>query len=93
MNACPRSTTTGGTSLTKDSEMRWLAGNWFFLLMGVAFVAMHLFGHGGHGGHGDSRRRIDRAAQRGEPDTGDGRAPGATEAPSIIDKNDSGHQH
>ena len=30
--------------------MDWLAGNWFFALLFVAFIAMHLFGHG-HGGH------------------------------------------
>ena len=32
--------------------MEWLAENWFWVLIGVLFVAMHLFGHGGHGGHG-----------------------------------------
>lgn len=32
--------------------MTWFAENWFWLLFGVAFIAMHLFGHGGHGGHG-----------------------------------------
>ncbi len=32
--------------------MAWLAQNWIWLLFGVAFVAMHLFGHGCHGGHG-----------------------------------------
>ena len=32
--------------------MTWLAENWIWVLFGVAFVAMHLFGHGGHGGHG-----------------------------------------
>jgi len=31
--------------------MDWLAQNWIWVLFGVAFVAMHLFGHGGHGGH------------------------------------------
>ncbi|MBQ0831876.1 DUF2933 domain-containing protein [Marinobacter sp.] len=31
--------------------MEWLAENWFWTLIGIAFVAMHLFGHGGHGGH------------------------------------------
>ena len=34
--------------------MDWLSQNWFFVLLLVAFVGMHLFGHGGHGGH--SRR-------------------------------------
>jgi len=32
--------------------MTWLAQNWIWVLFSVAFVAMHLFGHGGHGGHG-----------------------------------------
>lgn len=24
--------------------------NWFWVVIGVVFVGMHLFGHGGHGG-------------------------------------------
>ncbi len=33
--------------------MDWLAENWFWVLLIVLFVVMHLFGHGGmHGGHG-----------------------------------------
>lgn len=32
--------------------MTWFAENWFWVLFGVGFIAMHLFGHGGHGGHG-----------------------------------------
>jgi hypothetical protein len=32
--------------------MTWFAENWFWVLFGVAFIAMHLFGHGDHGGHG-----------------------------------------
>jgi len=36
--------------------MEWLSENWVFLLVAVAFVAVHLFGHGGHGGHGGGRR-------------------------------------
>lgn len=32
--------------------MEWLANNWIWVLVGVLFVGMHLFGHGGHGGHG-----------------------------------------
>lgn len=34
--------------------MAWLAENWVWVLIGIAFVAMHLFGHGGHGGDGES---------------------------------------
>ena len=36
--------------------MQWLSENWIFILIAVAMVAMHLFGHGGHGGHGGERR-------------------------------------
>jgi len=32
--------------------MTWLTENWFWILTFVAFIAMHMFGHGGHGGHG-----------------------------------------
>jgi len=30
----------------------WIAQNWVWILVGLAFVGMHIFGHGGHGGHG-----------------------------------------
>ena len=36
--------------------MEWLSENWVWVVVAVAFVAMHLFGHGGHGGHGGGRR-------------------------------------
>ena len=36
--------------------MEWLSQNWVWVLIGVAFVAMHMFGHGGHGGHGGGGR-------------------------------------
>lgn len=32
--------------------MEWLSENWFWLLIGILFVAMHLFGHGRHGDPG-----------------------------------------
>ena len=32
--------------------MEWLTTNWLWLLIFVAFIAMHLFGHGSHGSHG-----------------------------------------
>ncbi len=43
----------------KAGAMAWLAENWIWVLFGIAFIAMHLFGHGGHGGHG-KRRGEDR---------------------------------
>ena len=44
--------------------MAWLTENWFWVLGFIAFIAMHLFGHGRHGGHGghnggDPQRRRD----------------------------------
>ena len=36
--------------------MQWLSENWVFVVVAVAFFAIHLFGHGGHGGHGGGRR-------------------------------------
>ncbi len=35
-----------------EATVEWLRDNWFFLLMFILFIAMHLFGHGMHGGHG-----------------------------------------
>ncbi len=32
--------------------MTWLTENWIWILFGMAFIAMHLFGRRGHGGHG-----------------------------------------
>ena len=31
--------------------MEWFSQNWVWALFFVAFIAMHLLGHGGHGGH------------------------------------------
>jgi len=37
--------------------MDWLSTNWVWVLIAIAFIAMHLFGHGGHGGRdGDADR-------------------------------------
>lgn len=36
--------------------MEWLQQNWFWVVVFVAFVGMHLFGHGGHGGCGGGHR-------------------------------------
>ncbi|WP_183775907.1 DUF2933 domain-containing protein [Phenylobacterium haematophilum] len=36
--------------------MAWLSQNWIWILAGLAFVALHLFGHGGHRGHGEGQR-------------------------------------
>ena len=40
--------------------MDWLASNWAWIVMIVAFFALHLFAHG-HGGHRHSRHAVQRA--------------------------------
>lgn len=50
--------------------MQWFLTNWFWVLIGVAFFAMHILGHGGHGGHaGHDRARPQSGA--GEADAND----------------------
>lgn len=40
--------------------MDWLASNWIWIVFAVAFLALHMFGHGGHG-----RQRRDPQRSRG----------------------------
>jgi hypothetical protein len=66
--------------------MTWLAENWFWVLFGVAFVAMHLFGHdshGSHSGHG-SHGGSGGGPPKKEPDE-----PGVTKRPNRTDA----HRH
>jgi hypothetical protein len=61
--------------------MAWLAANWFWALIFVAFVGMHLVGHGGHGGHGSGDHQARNAGDKEEaPERGANTRPG-------------GHQH
>ena len=49
--------------------MDWLAANWVWILIAVAFIGMHMFGHGGHGGHGGDDGRSNRGpSERREGD-------------------------
>ena len=59
--------------------MTWLAENWIWVIFGVAFVAMHLFGHGGHGGH--SGHGSHENGHRGPDDAPTGRNGGSRPAP------------
>ncbi|MER1941202.1 MULTISPECIES: DUF2933 domain-containing protein [unclassified Castellaniella] len=61
--------------------MAWLTENWIWVLFGVAFIAMHLFGHGCHGGHGGghgSGSGEDRDANRTADPKAVGNPPSAT---------------
>ena len=65
--------------------MAWFTANWFWVLIFIAFIAMHVFGHGGHGGH-SGHGRGDR--QRSWDDKDRGEAQGRGVSPSS-----GGHQH
>jgi hypothetical protein len=65
--------------------MEWITANWFWILVFIGFIAMHMFGHGGHGGHrghggGDRKRSADES----ENDEGEKRA---------MNTSSGGHQH
>ena len=62
--------------------MDWLLANWLSILLGIAFVAMHMFmhgGHGGHGGHGSGRN--------------DGEGDGKGSPAELKKVPTAGHQH
>lgn len=65
--------------------MEWFTANWFWLLVFIAFIAMHMFGHGGHGGH-SSHGGGDRQPGRDDNENDDTRG-GGVNTPS------GGHQH
>ncbi|MEO6280158.1 DUF2933 domain-containing protein [Roseateles sp.] len=69
--------------------MDWLAQNWIWVLFGIAFVAMHLFGHGGHGGH--AGHGLERTGRR---DATDAQVPIAGGARPAAPPADTGtHRH
>ena len=68
--------------------MAWLTANWFSVLIFIAFIAMHMFGHGGHGGHGGHSGHSggDRPQSGSEREEDEGRGGG-------VNKSSVGHQH
>ena len=60
--------------------MQWLSQNWVWVLFFVAFIGMHLFGHGCHGRHG------------GRPDVDKNSAP-TNDDDSRRSSGRSGHHH
>lgn len=75
--------------------MDWLAQNWIWVLFGVAFVAMHLFGHSGHGGHGEhGGHRGHGADPSSRRDASDATAPVAAGVRPTVPPTGSGtHRH
>lgn len=62
--------------------MAWLTANWFWVVIFIAFIAMHLFGHSGHSSHGGSDRQRSRDERDGD------------ETPArTVTTGSSGHQH
>lgn len=45
-------TARGAPTRREEDRMAWLTANWFWVVIFIAFIALHLFGHGSHGGHG-----------------------------------------
>ncbi len=54
--------------------MAWLTQNWIWILFSIAFVSMHLFGHGCHGGHGSHRSGRDDADEESPTRAGGARS-------------------
>ena len=48
--------------------MTWITANAFQVLILIAFIAMHVFGHGGHGGHGGQSGHGGRIPHRNTDD-------------------------
>jgi hypothetical protein len=65
--------------------MTWLAANWFWVLIFIAFIAMHLFSHGGHGGH-SGHRGGDRRRSRDDKEKDEAQGP-------AVNTSSGGHQH
>lgn len=40
-----------GRRTERRKFMTWLTANWFWVLIFIAFIGMHMFCHGGHGTH------------------------------------------
>lgn len=62
--------------------MDWLSQNWLWVLIGIAFIAMHLFGHS-HGSHGGRRQNDGRHARTKGSRLPDG--PSGANAPAADD--------
>lgn len=74
--------------------MAWLTENWIWVLFGVAFIAMHLFGHGGHGGSrgGGHGSRGPRRGSDGNPNKAGVKPAGGT-TPSSEGGGREPHRH
>ena len=65
--------------------MAWFTANWFWVVIFIAFAAMHLFGHGGHGGH-SGHGGSDRQRSRDDSDKREAQG-------RVVNTSSGGHQH
>ena len=68
--------------------MAWFTANWFWVLIFIAFIAMHLFGHGRHGGHGGHSGHGGGDRQRSRDEREKDEAQGR-----VVNTSSGGHQH
>ena len=68
--------------------MEWFSQNWVWVLFFIAFMSMHMFGHGGHGGHSGhgGHRADDEGASSPKAAGEDGR-------PTAANGQSQGHHH
>ena len=69
--------------------MESITQNWLWILFGIFFVGMHMFGHGGHGGHGGHVGHGGHGGHNSSDHTGAEDADSDDRSP----KKSSGHQH
>ena len=81
--ATPQEDESGETG--RRTVMEWLTANWFWLVIFIAFVAMHMFGHGGHGSHGDHGKGD---GQRSKDEGEKGEAQGG-----VVNTSSGGHRN
>lgn len=72
--------------------MTWITENWAGILIAVAFVGMHLFGHRGHSGHGGTGHGGHGASPQPVPDPTDPAAAEPTVAKPTSPAS-GGHSH
>lgn len=68
--------------------MAWFTENWFWVVTLIAFIAMHMFGHGGHGGHGGHSGHAGGDRQRDKDEREKGESQGR-----VDNTSSGGHQH
>ncbi len=72
--------------------MDWLSENWIWVIFGVGFFAMHMFGHGGDGGHGGHGRGHGDHGGKGDAKNPDDKPAGGA-SPKASKDTANPHRH